>query len=109
MTNQEIAQTIIQQMGGFGRLQAMVGAKDFVALTPSESEAHGPGILFNFKGSRKANKCRVTLSWNDTYRFELYKYNRRTLKCPKVFEIDDIYCDMIIQIFEEETGLYLSL
>lgn len=107
MTNQEIAQTIIEQMGGLGKIRAMVSASQFVCI--GSDGDHGPGVQFSFKGCRKANKCRVTLNGDDTYRFELYKFNRKTFDCPQVFEIDGAYWDMLKPVFEEETGLRLSL
>ena len=99
----QIANTIIQQMGGTGRLKAMVGAHSFLA---TES-----GVMFQFKGSRKANRCRVTyLPGRDLYRLELLKYTpTRHSHCPVIYEAEDIYFDMLKPIFEQETGLYLSL
>ena len=101
---QEIGQEIIKQMGGHGRLRAMVSANNF--MLPDE-----PGIIFMFKGSKIANKCRVTyLPGRDLYRLELFKYtSKRYSHCPVVYEIEDIYHDMLKPIFEQETGLYLSL
>ncbi len=100
----EVANTIIEQMGGFGRLEAMASANNFSSLTGS-----GLGISFHFKGSRKANICQVTLLPSDTYKFELFKFNRRTLDCPVVYEVEGIYDDVLKPIFEKETGLYLTL
>ena len=97
-----VAKIIIQQMGGFGRLKAMVGAHDFVGDENS--------VQFGFKGCRKANKCRVILDYgSDTYNFELWHLNKRTWDFSKVYEIEGIYFDMLKPIFEDETGLYLSL
>lgn len=99
--DQQIAQTIIQQMGGMGRLVAMIGARDFVAIDQ--------GLQFGFKGCRKANKCQITLTHDDTYTLALFKFNNRTWDCPEVFRIDGAYWDMLKPVFEQETGLYLSL
>ena len=101
MNNLNVATTIINQMGGAGRLSAMVGASNFVGDTDS--------VMFSFKGCRKANKCRVTLLSSDTYKFELYKYSRKTFDCPVVYEADGIYWDMLKPVFERWTGLRLSL
>lgn len=82
-------------------MSAMLGTKFFVAVDQ--------GLQFDFKGCRKANKCRVTLNPDDTYKFELFKFNRRTLECPQVYELDGVYWDMLKPVFENETKLALSL
>ena len=95
----QIAVTIIEQLGG-QQMKAMTGAYGFVAL---ES-----GVQFRFRGSRKANSCRVILDAMDTYTFELWKIGRKTP--PKmVYQIDGAYDDMLIPVFEEQTGLYTHL
>lgn len=101
MADMTVAKTILAQMGGMRRLQLMVGAQAFVGDDNS--------VQFGFKGCRKANKCRVVLEPSDTYRFELWKYSKKTYDCTKVFEADDVYCDMLVEMFESETGLYLTL
>lgn len=99
--SQETAQAIIRQMGGLGRLRAMVNARDFVAL--------GNGVQFAFSGSRKANKARITLSAGDFYTLELFKIRKRGLEVEAVYEAEGLYWDQLKPIFEAETGLYLSL
>ena len=102
---QQIAQTIISQMGGFGKLGAMVGANTYIALEG--------GVQFNFKGSRSMNRCRVILDrGSDTYRFELWRIWNSTKKGPQAdlkYSLYGVYCDMLKPVFEQETGLYLSL
>ncbi len=100
----QITNTIINQMGGLGRLVAMVGASNFSSLTGLDL-----GVSFHFKGSRKVNICQVTLLPLDTYKFELFKFNRRTFDCPLVYEVKGVYEDALIRIFEEQTGLCLTL
>ena len=112
----EIATTIIQQMGGGGKLRAMVGASDIFAL-----EA---GVQFSFKGCKEANKVKIDLTEMDTYNISFYKIPKlgkintknlesfmakiETCNTPiKTFE--GAYEDMLKPIFEETTGLYLSL
>ncbi len=103
---QQIVQTIIDQMGGFGRLETMINAHYFNYFTSIDSPA---GLSFHFKGSRKANICQVTLLPSDTYKFELFRFNRRTLDCPMVYELEGIYEDALVRIFEEQTELCLTL
>ena len=102
MSDMRVANTIANQMGGVGRLQAMVGAREFLGSDDS--------LQFSFKGSRKVNKCRVVLDFaSDTYTFELWHYNRRTFDMVKKYSLAGAYCDMLIDLFESETGLYLRL
>lgn len=100
----EIADTILRQMGGSGRLVAMVGMHTPMTITPDL------GVIFSFRGSRKANKCRVTYSpIEDLYTFELLKYTQvRYAHCPVVFRTERVFFDMLQGMFEQETGLYLS-
>jgi len=96
-----IAETIIEQLGGVGRLVAMIGVGQIVV---DDSSA-----MFGFKGCRKANKCRITLTPMDLYKVEFFKLNRRSLECPIVEEFDGVYGDQLVEIFESTTGLFLSL
>ncbi len=92
---------LTQSNNGVGRLVAMVGATDFVK---------GPNYLqFGFKSCRKANKCYVALNADDTYTISFFKYNRRTFDCPLVHQVEGAYCDMLKEIFESFTGLYLTI
>jgi len=101
MSDLTVATEIINQMGGFGKLQAMVSANTFLGDDNS--------VQFKFKGSRKANICKVTLLPSDTYLFQLYKFSPKNLDCSKVYELEGAYNDMLKDLFESETGLYLSL
>ena len=97
----QVAQTIIAQMGGTRRLSLMVGASLFAGDDTS--------AMFSFKGSRKMNKCRVTLDASDTYTVEFFKFSPSKLNiAPVVEEISGVYAEMLVDIFESRTGLYLS-
>lgn len=111
----EIANTILQQMGGFGRLKAMVGIHNHCAKDA--------GLQFSFKGSRKMNKVVVDLNSMDTYDVKFYKIPTLRSNCsPKaldkyfeniekckvpVAEVDGVYYDQLIETFEHTTGLDL--
>ncbi len=101
MTDLTVPGIILQQMGGAGNLSAMIGATYFVGDETS--------LQFSFKGCRKANKCRVTLLPNDLYRMELLKVNKRTYDLEYLYEEEGLYWDMLKPVFENETGLDLSL
>jgi len=96
----QVAQTIIAQMGGTRRLSLMVGASLFAGDDSS--------VMFSFKGSRKVNKCRVTLDASDTYTVAFLKFSPSKLTCPVVEEISGVDAEMLVDIFESRTGLYLS-
>ncbi len=108
-TNQEnaqIAQTILSQMGGAGKLQAMTGAKNFTAIE------NGLRFRFsNFGGQVKYNFCEVTLRDDDTYDMSTCMLRKRNGIARRTNENLDsgIYCDMLKPCFEATTGLRLSL
>lgn len=108
MDSREIATQIISHLGGLGKLRAMVSADKFVYGNSD--------LTFQFKGSRKYTHCRITLNKSaDLYKFELFKINlTRPLaadfgQIKNLYEIDGCYNDMLKQLFEGQTGLYLSL
>jgi antirestriction protein len=94
----EIAKTILQQLGGAGRLQLMTGANTFVALKY--------GVTFKIK-NRKVNFVKITLNGKDLYDVYFYKLTSANLKL--ISEHNDIYFDELIPLFEKETGMYLTL
>jgi hypothetical protein len=63
--NEEIANTILTQLGG-KRFVVMTGAKNFVAIDN--------GLRFTIgKNGSKANRVKITLSWDDTYTMQFIK------------------------------------
>jgi hypothetical protein len=100
MTITACAETIIDQIGGIGALRMMLGPKAIVC----DNEA----ITFDFKGFRKANKCRITyVAGLDLYRIEFFKYSARKFTCDLIKEFSQVYADQLRPLFEETTGLYL--
>lgn len=105
MYGQQIAETIIQQMGGAGRLKAMVGANSFIYGPIDYKGFTQPFMAFKFKMNPKIKSLRVIYEeGKDTY---VMQFLGRTGKV--ISEIDDVYCDDLIDIFEQTTGLYLRL
>lgn len=110
-----IADAIIQQLGNPYEIIAMIGAQ-LLSLDD--------GLQINFKGSRKANKCRIILA-KDVYTMTFYKYRpgakitslpadatfeqMMAHTCPVVGEYPDLYDTQLKPIFEEFTGLHLRL
>lgn len=101
--NQEIALIIAQQMGGTGRLKLFTGAYNFAAIEN--------GLMFRMPGKGFArdsiNVVRVKLTPRDEYDMEFLRLRGTTLKEVRAYR--GVYCDQLVELFEEATGLYLSL
>lgn len=101
MTNQNIAMEILNQMGGMGKIKMMVNGKDFL---------YGENwIQFKFSGSKKMNIVKIKLNSMDLYEVKFYKYYPRKMELVELKNYDGIYCDQLKELFENTTGLYLSL
>lgn len=99
--SKQVAQTILKQMGGVGKLQAMIGAKQFVSLNEP------PGVQFGFSNRKGPNKVVIKLNGKDLYDVEFWKIKKFDFN--KVDEANDVYAEHLKSVFEEATGLYLSL
>lgn len=97
----EIGQTILQQMGGVGRLRAMIGANTFIA--------HPDGISFKFPNqkSSRGNYVKVTLTPDDLYDMEFSKIVKYQAKPVKRYS--GLTFDQLIPVFQKQTGLRLHL
>lgn len=93
-----IANTILEQLGGANRLNAMTGADSFLDI--------GNGLQFSIK-SKLANKVLVTLCDGDVYSVEFWKVRgtemKQTGKCEQVF------AEQLTETIERGTGLALAL
>lgn len=97
--NQEIARTILNQMGG-NKLVAMVGAKNLLAIEN--------GISFRFMRANGMNAVRITLDeGKDLYEMEFLSVHGGTIK--QKAHHTDVFCDQLNAIFEKETGLTTHL
>ena len=93
-----IAMTILKQLGGAGRLNAMTGAYNFRDL--------GNGLAFKIKNQR-ANYIKITLNGMDLYDLEVGRTRGTTYKV--VASHDNVYFDQLKPLIEKATGMYLSL
>lgn len=93
--NREIANTILNQMGGGRRIQLMTGCKQFFLIN------NGVG----FKVGRKVIK--ITLNGLDYYDVELGHLYKMNYKIDKIE--NDVDCEQLKGCVERLTGLYLSL
>jgi hypothetical protein len=99
-TANQIAKTIAEQMGGMGRLRAMLGAQ----LT---AISKGLAIKWPNKKRSKGNYVEITLRGDDTYDMEFF--NVAGYKKKPVKKYRGIYFDQLVPIFEKQTGWYLRL
>lgn len=97
--NQTIASIILAQLGGRGRLAAMIGARDFVDC--------GDALTFRFSARAKGgiNRVKVRLAGDDTYTVTFYKGRL----AEQVADVDGICADGLREAIERMTGLALSL
>jgi hypothetical protein len=106
-----VAETILAQLGG-RRFVAMTGSSGFVS--------DGYTLRMRLaKNASKANRLDITLTPMDTYTMRFYRYtaprmNSKTYewsdaKVTEVAEYEDVYCDMLQDIFTSVTGMYTRL
>lgn len=101
MTNRDIANTILEQLGG-NRFRAMTGAKSFSAGERS--------LAFRLSSRLTRDKIacvRITLGASDTYAVEFLAI--RGLKVVVVDMRVDVFCDQLQDVFTQVTGLQTRL
>ncbi len=110
--NQEIAQVILQQLGG-RRFLAMTGAKNLLAIESGLSLK-----LPSAFAKDGINYVKVELDDNDTYRltFQAVRVIRDKggrvdpdASVRTISETELVYADSLCEVFERHTGLALSL
>lgn len=104
---QQVARTIIAQMGGEARLEIMAGLEHWYITTEGD-------LILYFKASRRANIAKIKLNWKDLYDIEFYKVEISTagqqpVHNDLVVHYQDIYEENLRDIFESATGLRITL
>ncbi len=102
--SQEVAKTILSQLGGQGRLVAMLGASSFSAGEFKEGE--GVSFRIKAKARNKAKAIVITLNPRDLY--DVRFVAMRGFDAVDVDKLEDIYCDMLQSEIEDKLGLALS-
>jgi hypothetical protein len=102
MSNTEIANTILSQLGG-RRFIVMTGAKDFVAIDNGIKMTLPRGM------KNKANRLTITLTDMDTYNMEFGRYVPSSFSYKEINTVEGVYCDMLQEIFTNETGFYTKM
>ena len=95
----DVAQTILTQLGPTFSL--MTGAKDFIGSENSLTFRLPKGAI------RDINSVKVTLNGKDLYDVEFVRI--WGTKLTPISRHTDIYADMLQDLFESETGLYVTL
>lgn len=98
----EVAKEILRQLGGPGRLRAMIGAETFLAEKYNDNRL---GIKFKAKAKHGINFIKITLTPADLYDVEF----SRVHDCKVISTLKGIYAEDLKRLIELETGLYLSL
>ena len=103
----EVANEIFRQLGG-NKFVAMTGAKRFLSDKNTLSMKIG-------KNKTEANHLKITLNGKDLYDMEFShivepRLNRKTwtyseMKIKVLQEYNDVYCDMLQELFTNFTGL----
>jgi hypothetical protein len=116
---QFVGKTILKQMGGTGKLKAMIGAKTFTTYQDARDSKYGEGlggVSFKFPkpgGTNKPNFVKIILDPNDTYTMTLGAIRGTMGTWVSSYKIIDtisgLYADQLRPIFEDRTGLYLTL
>jgi hypothetical protein len=98
----QVGDIILKQLGGMGRLKAMIGARNFVA--------HPKGVSFKWPARQrsKGNYVLITLRGDDTYDMAFSTVGNMGDE-KKREKYTGIYNDMLIQTFSKQTGLALRL
>lgn len=90
----EIARTIIEQIKYTDKWALMAyGSRNFIAL--SESKDYQGGLQFQVNGFHHNGLVRIQLKWIDTYTITFISKKGEIVK-----EVEDVYCDMLIEILD---------
>jgi hypothetical protein len=119
MDTKAIATEILKQLGG-NKFIAMTGSKNF--LSGADKKGNPYLSMKLTKNLLKASHMRVTLTPLDVYTIEFLKVKKTLVEeyakiGIKIYDeelvtlktIDNVYCDMLQNIFTENTELYTHL
>ncbi len=96
----QIAQIILQQLGGC-QFIALTGSKNFV----SDGNTLRMSLSKNKIGAKYLH---ITLTDSDLYTMDFMTMTKN-YEAKSISKFEDVYFDMLQNIFEDKTGLYTSL
>jgi hypothetical protein len=97
----DVGNTIMDQLGGYGPLVAMLGIKQLKYLPK------GLAFLWPARQRSRGNYVEITLRGDDTYDMEFFNVSKSGKKSVKKFS--GVYNDQLVPIFEKHTGWRLRL
>ncbi|AOR22152.1 hypothetical protein ED082_RS49410 [Escherichia coli] len=100
-----VATEILNQLGG-NRFIAMTGAKNFACF----DENGESGLCFRLPSNfamKGINLVKIKLTFSDTYLVTFSRVRGATVK--EISKFDNIYCDQLECLFNEQTGLATRL
>ncbi len=108
----DVGQTILKQMGGWGRIRAMTGAKNPLLYSSKEDSKSGEGmggVSFKFPraGRGMPNHVKIILNGKDLYDLSFGSAHGMKFKPTKT--VKDVSVSELKPVFEKESGLRLSL
>ena len=103
-TNKTQADTIFGQLGGTRRLAMMTGAKNFSYGCTGNNETYAQFRVG--RNAKKINLVKITLNSSDTYTVEFMWATAAAITIKADFTC--VYNDMLKDIFESSTGMFLT-
>lgn len=97
--NNTICKTILEQLGG-NRFLIMTGSKN---VTFAGNTVH----MRLIPNSSHTNRMSITLEATDLYTMKFTSFFRG--KSTVKVQFNDVYCDQLVPLFEQTTGLRASL
>lgn len=97
----QTTKAMFYHIGGFGKL-GKIGAYHLATIDEQQT------IKFMFKGCNKANFCQIRLNENNLYSLAFGICNLKHNQTTKMRSIENCTAEMLVQVFENYTGLFLS-
>lgn len=88
-------------------IAAQIGRQAFIMMGTRFKVGDDNSLRFDVRGSRKVTHVKVTLNAQDTYDIAFLKV--RGTKVTEVSTSEGVYNDMLQDVIENHTGLFLSL
>lgn len=105
MNAQQVAETIRNQIGGFAL--KMLGAKN-LSYGGEFGKEQRPYLGFRIgRNAKSVNYVKITINTNDLYDME-FGYIRGVNYTVRE-TVENVYCDQLNSMIEENTGMYTSL
>ncbi len=98
-----IPQTILSQLGG-GGFALLTGSKNFTTSHEERALTFQPGA-----NPKSVTHIEIILEPSDTYRMRFSRLNSRTCELATLAEHTEVYAEDLLDIFEQETGLFATL